>query len=275
MGKLVVVVEMEALQEGLFSWTAVYLAVMFPALVMVFNFVFGNCFLGEALAHNQHATTGKGYYRSLGRLCVVVVLGLFIWQYYIYMFQTRKGRVDRCNPPVYIWHLVDGVFWGKEGASYALRWNCPLDEVCFLALWSLHLALYAACVMSVPQLGAKSDGGSFCRKCNAYVEDMDHHCFLIGNCVGSKNRKFFLCLLTLCVVNMFFLLLTRGAWAYAEGGVFILLGLLLVIGAAVVGSCLLILQCCLLRKNKTTLSFLKEERRSRRGILRALAELMR
>jgi len=34
-----------------------------------------------------------------------------------------------------------------------------------------------------------------CSICNACVMRMDHHCPWVGNCVGHKNHKFFVCFL--------------------------------------------------------------------------------
>ncbi|EAN85540.1 putative zinc-finger multi-pass transmembrane protein [Trypanosoma cruzi] len=274
MGKIF---EMEVLQEGLFSWTAVYMAVTFPAFFMGLNFIFGDCFLNEVFAHNQYAGsgTGKGYHWRLERMLILFVFGLFVWQYYTYMFQARKDYVEFCNPPVYLCHYFVWLVWRKGSFPCGLLGDCSLDDICFLVLWSLHVILYFYSVTSVPQVGKKTSNSSFCRKCRAYVEGMDHHCFIIGNCVGSKNRRLFLCLLAVCALNMFFLLLMRGAWAYAVGGVFILLGLLLVICVTVVSSCLLLFQFCLLRKDKTTLLFFKEERQLHQGFWRTLVDLIR
>lgn len=33
---------------------------------------------------------------------------------------------------------------------------------------------------------------SHCGRCDMCVMEFDHHCFFIGNCVGSRNIKYFL-----------------------------------------------------------------------------------
>ena len=55
-----------------------------------------------------------------------------------------------------------------------------------------------------------------CRRCNACIENMDHHCTFIGQCVGKQNMKYFLqfclymgSLLLYAIIKLFWLFYTQ------------------------------------------------------------------
>jgi palmitoyltransferase len=55
-----------------------------------------------------------------------------------------------------------------------------------------------------------------CRRCNACIENMDHHCTFVGQCVGKSNMKYFLqfclyigLLLFYAILKMFWLFYTQ------------------------------------------------------------------
>ena len=41
-----------------------------------------------------------------------------------------------------------------------------------------------------------------CRACGRCVEKFDHHCMWINNCVGGKNYKIFIVMITLTFISM-------------------------------------------------------------------------
>ncbi|ORC88877.1 putative zinc-finger multi-pass transmembrane protein [Trypanosoma theileri] len=266
---------MEVLSEVIFSWGTVYLAIAMPAFAMILNFVIGSCFLSEVLAHSQFADTTKKNRRGNERLFMVLIIFSFIWQYYTYMFQSRLKDMDCCNLPVCVWRWFDRLIWRKEDFSWNLLFKCSLDEMFYLSLWLTHAVLYFCCALSNPHVKEKTSRSSFCRRCDAHVDGMDHHCMLIGNCIGSSNRRIFLCLLGISFLNMLFLLFMRGNWAYREGNIPTLVGLLVVVFVAIVSFSLLIFQLCLIWKGKTTRSFWKEYYQSRKSVVRALFDLVK
>jgi hypothetical protein len=43
-----------------------------------------------------------------------------------------------------------------------------------------------------------------CYNCNKCVDNYDHHCIWISNCVGEKNIKYFILFLALCIIKILF-----------------------------------------------------------------------
>lgn len=251
----------------LLSWGAVYTAMFLPAVLMLANFVFGSCFISKAITQRQGGGAAGNHTlpRLVGRSAIALILVSFGWQYYVYMFLARpsmgRREVWECNPLYFAWNVADSL---PSLASLRV-WDlfmCTWDEVMYLTTFGSFLVTYLICVFSVPQVHVSSQNAecSFCRKCGSSVLGMDHHCYLIGNCVGRLNRTLFTACLFLGVCNLWFLLWWCGKWAFVEGGPVTLLGLLLCIVFSAVVAALLGFQGFLRATGDTTLSFLKRRR---------------
>lgn len=49
-----------------------------------------------------------------------------------------------------------------------------------------------------------------CKKCGRCVENFDHHCIWVNNCVGSKNYCLFLAMIALTFLSMLMFLISAG-----------------------------------------------------------------
>ena len=50
-----------------------------------------------------------------------------------------------------------------------------------------------------------SDKSKHCKKCNKCIENFDHHCDWLNNCIGKYNYSFFYILILVLVLNSFFI----------------------------------------------------------------------
>lgn len=255
--------------DVLYSWGAVYTAIFLPAVLILLNFVFGSCFVSEALTLHQHTSTSHySRARLMGRGCVAAVLVSFVWQYYDYMFVARESISGReaalCNPVHFLWDVVDALpSFGK--LDLACLVDCTWDETVYQSLLAAFLFFFVRSVFSVPQVSQEEANrlekmGSIisrCSKCGSCIEHMDHHCYLICNCVGRRNRRSFILCLCFAVLNLSFLLWWCGQWAVYSNSTITLIGLVLVIGFFGFMAALLVFQVLLLCKGETTISFLK------------------
>lgn len=284
-------VTMETVEEVFTSWGAVYVALFLPAILMLTNFVFGRCFISESLSRAQHAPHSvHTRSRIIGRLHVALVTLSFVWQYYVVMFAARThvrgGNNDAhtCNPAFFVWDLVDSL--PQMGAARAdLLFCCRASDVFYLVSVAAFAFLYASCVFSVPQLAhdapQRGDGTStmavavsHCRKCDADVFEMDHHCYLICNCVGSRNKRVFLLCLVAGVTNLTYLLYNYLVWVLLEGDALTNVGALLV---SVFDGFLVVLLCfqlLLWRRGWSTKDFLKVRTRDNETLFRSAQRLL-
>ncbi|KAK7198932.1 zinc-finger multi-pass transmembrane protein [Novymonas esmeraldas] len=265
-------------EELLTSWGAVYAALFMPALLMLANFVFGRCFVSEAMCRAQHAPQATHTRsRILGRAHVALVALSFAWQYYVVMFVARTktgGSTDirTCNPAFSVWDMVDNLP-DVRGVQLTLLSRCRPSDVAYLVLVSLFAFFYASCVFSVPQMADGRADAAYCRRCGAHIHRMDHHCYFIGNCVGESNRRLFLCCLVTGVVNLSYLLYMYALWVFVHGDALTNLGALLVIlfDAFLLG--LLAFQLLLSRRGWTTREFVRRRRRDKESMARSLLRL--
>lgn len=50
-----------------------------------------------------------------------------------------------------------------------------------------------------------------CRRCNACIMDMDHHCFFLNNCVGRNNLKPFLLFLSWLLLGALYIIIAASS----------------------------------------------------------------
>lgn len=276
--------------EGvLTSWGAVYTALFLPALLLLANFVFGRCFVSEAMCNAQHAPQAvHTASRVIGRAHVVLIALSFVWQYHVVMFVARAAvggnpDVRACNPAYFVWSVVDALP-SLPRAPVAELLRCDLADGIYLTLVTLFAVSYAACVFSVPQanpsvaLGADKQVGvqwdaSYCRRCGTHVRGMDHHCYFIGNCVGAANRRLFLVCLAAGVANLSYLLRTYGLWVLLHGGIATNAGAVLVAAFDAFLLVLLVYQALLQRRGWTTREFVRRRREEKESLWHSAVRL--
>eukprot|EP00796_Vickermania_ingenoplastis_P003895 gene3895-2764_t len=170
--------------------------------------------------------------------------------------------------------------------SIACRWS----DTIFLVLWALFLVMYLRVVLSTPvsrndcekdrqhrnkgpvvtEQGSSSRVGkqssdaasapsasSWCAHCESYISAKDHHCYVVCNCIGDRNRIAYIQLLALAVIELAFLnVWGLRYWAYvATPGPLLAFGLLLALVADVLLALLLAFHLFLLWKGWTTRYF--------------------
>lgn len=280
---------MTTVEDILTSWGAVYTALFLPALLMLANFVFGKCFVSEALTRAQHAPHAVHTWpRVAGRAHVALVTLSFVWQYYVVMFvaRTHAGGVNdvhACNPLSFVWDVVDGLPW-VANARVGRLLQCQPCDIAYLTSVIAFAVLYVSCVFSVPQLSHRAPAGagvsreaesvSHCRKCDADVLQMDHHCYFICNCVGVRNRRLFVACLFSGVLNLSFLLYHYLVWVLTEGDALTNFGALLVLVFDAFLAALLCFQVLLWRRGWSTKDFLKVRTRENESLFRSARRLL-
>ncbi|KPI83952.1 zinc-finger multi-pass transmembrane protein [Leptomonas seymouri] len=281
---------MKTVEEVLTSWGAVYVALFLPAVLLLANFVFGKCFVSEALSRAQHSPQCvHTRSRIVGRAHVALVALSFVWQFYVVMFVARVRVVGgndstyACNPAFFLWDVVDSLPWlGDVHAD--LLFQCSASDIAYLVSVTLFASLYAACVFSVPQLShsdpvgegasAQASAVSHCRQCDADVFQKDHHCYFICNCVGKRNKRVFILCLIAGVVNLSYLLYNYMVWVLTEGDALTNLGALLVLSLDAFLVSLLCFQVLLWRRGWSTREFLKTRRRNKESFCRSARRLL-
>ncbi|EPY37042.1 zinc-finger multi-pass transmembrane protein [Strigomonas culicis] len=184
------------------------------------------------------------------------------------MFLARESISGReaalCNPIHFLWDVVDTLPLLKNLPMTCLV-DCTWDEVIYQGSFTAFVFFFVKSVFSVPQVSEVEAKRlekvgiliSRCSKCGSCIDTMDHHCYLICNCVGRRNRHSFLLCLLSAVLNLSFLLWWCGRWAFNSHCTVTLLGLVLVIGFLSFMTVLLAFQLLLFRRGETTIAFLK------------------
>lgn len=277
---------MASLEEILTSWGAVYAALFLPALLMLANFVFGKCFVSEALTRAQHAPHAvHARSRVVGRAYVALVTLSFAWQYYVVMFVARVAAggvsdVGACNPAFFAWEVVDALPWVRSVPVRSL-FQCRPSDLVYLGSVAVFAVLYASCVFSVPQLSRRAPPDaekavvSHCRRCDADIYAMDHHCYFICNCVGKRNKRLFLLCLVSGVVNLSYLLYNYLVWVMTKGDAVTNVGALLVVMFDGFLVALLGFQLLLWRRGWSTRDFLKARRQNNESLFDSARRLLR
>lgn len=279
----------------LFSDTAVMLIILSPLCLLMLNFVFGSCIVSEAVTRAQDgpAQANHSRHRRVGRACVCGVLMSFAWQYAGYYYLTQRissspGREGssglfgkgeyQCSPLHFLFDSLAFLLF-KDEPSVASRWrsaiSCQWRDFVFLMLLFRFFYLYLKVVLSSPVTKKATKSSSYyCRRCDAVIAGMDHHCYLVCNCIGSRNRAAFMELLVMGVAELAFLLyccVPRLLVRPSEVGWFLTSGLVVAGGALLCLSALTLLHIYLWWNALTTkllLSRIKTRRREQRGKLK-------
>lgn len=152
------------------SWPAVIILCCLPGLLMLRNFLFGNCDVAVAL-DRRHGGSAPSGSKLRGRAQLAACMVAFLWQVHAAMTMTlqRPGSPD---------------FW--VAASFVTLMNIWVFVAWQVAIWT-------------PPISVGSDLSS-CSKCGVKVRHMDHHCFWINNCVGEHNYTSFVSFLAAVMV---------------------------------------------------------------------------
>jgi hypothetical protein len=248
------------------SWGFVYALVAAPMMLMGVNFIFGRCTMAEAMDHRVEGTEMSIHARRMGKAAFVGVVACFVWQLIVYgvTFRLWSGRpVSDCSFAYTMYWCVDwcsSLLTGTVAPSDAPTLQCtPLDVTHGVGCMSF-VYLFVRCLASIPQQKRKSVGCSYCSKCGAWVDGMDHHCYLLHNCVGKVNRFTFVRLVASCSLLAAVEVMECREFALSGSlvaGVSYAAAIVALIGSGG----LLGFQLLLLRKGLTTLSFLKLRQR--------------
>lgn len=201
--------------------------------------------------------------RSRGPL-VFFLSCMAVWAYPLYFFQAVPLTLEQ-YPNVHVVFCVITVFtwimfaWARLANPGYIHPSIETYEEAVKmignpASWGdysdMHNPIYNMChaCKTVRPVRAKH-----CRQCDRCVEDFDHHCPWIDNCVGKKNRVPFTLFLRLLVIKMLFAFFFVWKIVHIHGGNWLLYGstaVLLVPFALCVT--MVIMQKVLIRYNMTT-----------------------
>lgn len=242
------------------SDTVVYVVLLAPLVVAIINFTAGNCIVSEiySITRRRSSRHSKSFYQRVGRACISAVLISFFCQYYVYFHTAHSswnGTVYQCSPIDITLAIMGCLGSGHNSFSYFVTGlECRKEDVLYLILWISFLVVYLRVVWSDPSSKHKgkkrkdssSDSlskevkASFCRYCKRHVIEMDHHCFLVDNCIGHNNRVLFLVLLGISVLQLSFFVGICAPYCFSGYPV-----LLSVFGIFLAGAALLFLSCFL------------------------------
>lgn len=261
--------------EFLVSDFCVYSAIFLPLVLLLLNFVFGSCFLSDTLHTLQTGKAASNIHSKahrVGRVCVILVVCSFAAQYYVYFHVAHSswnGESFQCSPVDCILDLIIYSCFGQH--VFPFQWrsciSCRSEDVTFLVLWLTFLFMYIKMVCSSVSLVDSSRREhltvSFCRHCQVDVDGMDHHCFMLCNCIGARNRKGFLGLLCVATVEVMFF----NYWSFpllvstGEINILLFIGLLFAVGAATALTSLLVFHVVLWKTKRTTKDVMRSLRK--------------
>lgn len=262
------------------SWTMLYVIVCAPGVLLLANFTFGSCTIAEGLEYRvEGKPTARREHRVVGRCALVGVLLCTAWQYWECMFALRwwEGREAlMCNPILAAYLLVDlasGWLVGapERGTTWGSVLQCTEWEVSYLVTLAAVVVLMWRCVVMRSHVAAPGPHTSFCRKCMCHVQDMDHHCYFLHNCIGQKNRVAFVQLM-ISTCTLAGLVLARCPLGFVAHSLRSIVGYLTTLIIFCGTLCLGVLQVALLRKGMTTIQFLKQRRKD--SWLRSMLDLL-
>ncbi|KAF4689883.1 hypothetical protein FOZ63_013337, partial [Perkinsus olseni] len=95
----------------------------------------------------------------------------------------------------------------SDDGSYALYVNTSLDLDTAKALSNGHDVRFCTTCRIY-----RLDGWSHCSECGYCIREFDHHCAVVNNCIGLRNRRAFILFVVVCSIYM---LLSVGVGVYA------------------------------------------------------------
>jgi hypothetical protein len=78
--------------------------------------------------------------------------------------------------------------------------HCKEEESNILSLVEHKVNIKNHC----PVCLVKNVNNKHCHFCNKCIEEFDHHCFWINNCIGKNNMTLFLLFITVILINVIF-----------------------------------------------------------------------
>lgn len=264
--------------EWIISDTTLCIVLFAPIAMATVNFIFGSCVVNDIYGFMKHrpSRNSKSLYQRVGRGCVSGVLISFACQYYVYFHVAHSswnGNVYQCSPADI--GLKIFLLWGSDNcvfSDFIAIFRCRKEDVLFLILCGTFFFLYVGLVRSYPatKLGkgeevvsiAKASSiernVSFCRYCEADVVEMDHHCFLVDNCIGHHNRARFLSLLGVSVLELSFFVGVCSPYCFSDRpSLLCLCGILLASAALIFVMFFFLFHLFLWKKKVTTKTFVR------------------
>eukprot|EP00760_Papus_ankaliazontas_P038740 PhM_4_TR9269/c0_g1_i1/m.28449/K20029/ZDHHC3_7_25; palmitoyltransferase ZDHHC3/7/25 len=203
-----------ALPDWVFSWALVVTISVMPAAMMLVNFVFGSCVFADLVTPE----TRGGCKRAArhGRLAVTAIVVCLVWQYVTVVVDYSEALSSSPSSPssslfLYGYHFL-----------LLLTLTCYMRTMLTrsLAPRMMHFATeqdrigMRACARC--DRGRARPQTHHCGKCGECVEGLDHHCVIVANCIGRRNRRYFVQTLVYTVVMSCVLLVQCGEWAIKE-----------------------------------------------------------
>ena len=180
------------------SWPFIYCLMFGPLVLMLANFVFGDCTITAMLEEGRGDSPKPRRGVLKGRIATLAVHVAIWWQYHVRHGARPLLFGHRCDV---ITAVVDSVL----GYTYVMADDVlPLEDCSFAGVDGVYYASLVTLVASLlvatltrpaatthtaPQRSKLPihDYHS-CSKCaKAVVPGMDHHCYFIHNCVGDHN----------------------------------------------------------------------------------------
>lgn len=151
------------------------------------------------------------------------------------MVSSQKVRKNGLTPPYDILQIATwfAIFYDIFSMSYFVQSKSSLLGVCIIyyifkgfSIINLFL-LYiidptdplsksnkpSALCCTICQKFVSSNS-KHCGRCNRCVNGFDHHCKWLNNCIGSKNYKYFVCLIVLIAIERIFLVIVASHVLY-------------------------------------------------------------
>ncbi|KAF4749614.1 hypothetical protein FOZ63_008215, partial [Perkinsus olseni] len=117
------------------------------------------------------------------------------------------SRTGRGPDEAYQREIRDVRGQGSDDDSYALYVNTCLDLDTAKALSNGHDVRFCTTCRIY-----RLDGWSHCSECGYCIREFDHHCAVVNNCIGLRNRRAFVLFVVVCSIYM---LLSAGVGVYA------------------------------------------------------------